>query len=115
MSDCGTHMVEPSDDPKARLGLDSPGTFRQASRSQMRPDWTGWPRSRRTTTRYAPRVGTFLRKSLTPRAHSRDPPTMSVATIDHTTDTATPDSRHRIVDVTAWLDHSASLRRPFTG
>jgi hypothetical protein len=40
---------------------------------------------------------------------------MSVATIDHTTDTATPDSRHRIVDVTAWLDHSASLRRPFTG
>jgi hypothetical protein len=41
---------------------------------------------------------------------------MSAATIDHTTDeTAVTPHDLGAVDVTAWIDHAANLRRAFTG
>jgi len=41
---------------------------------------------------------------------------MSAATIDCAIDeTASEDHDRDVVDGTAWLDHTANLRRPFTG
>lgn len=41
---------------------------------------------------------------------------MSAATIDYATDETAVEGHDRdVVDVTAWLDHTANLRRPFTG
>lgn len=40
---------------------------------------------------------------------------MSVASIDHTNDDTPAESLDdNVVDVTAWLDHPANLRRSFT-
>lgn len=66
------------------------------------------------TTRSAFRDGTF-RAEIVPFSDDRGPLEMSASTIEYTIDETAMDGSDRdVVNVTAWLDRRANLRRPFT-